>query len=503
MKKALLSVLALFLTVSFLFANVEKNENGITTGEGTPGPVIPQKSTEIFKEIFSGAVWPPAGWTVQNTHPTVNWGRVTTISISGTPPTVINPVEGTHFARCHWSDQAGTTQDEKLITPSINLTNLQSATLSFSFNGSYHWSVAPNNNCDLFVKASVGGGPWVQLWTETDHPQYTSTAVNWQWLTTTINLASLLGQANVRFMFQYVGFDGAHFGIDVVRILGTATPTNHQVTFSVVGGNGTLAATVDAAPITSPATVAQGKNVVFTATPAANFRVKEWKLNSAVVAGNTTNTFTLTNLQAAATVTVEFEAIPPPLPKVTFNVNMTPLATFNPASDKVYISGSFPAPNGWNEPGSNANLELTRVGTTMVWTKTLDLPAGTYGYKFFRNAGWNGGEWTGDPNRPLIVGTTDRTINAIWGDITNSVPLVDTPEFNVFPNPTYGDLKVSGQTTIQSVRVLNMIGQQVIGLNNLDSEIVIVPTANLRAGYYIVSVTDINGNTVNNRFMKR
>ncbi len=81
----------------------------------------------------------------------------------------------------------------------------------------------------------------------------------------------------------------------------------YTVTFSVVGANGTLAATVDAAAITSPAAVEAGKNVIFTATPAANYVVKEWKLNGTVVPGNTTNTYTLTSLTAAATVTVEFK----------------------------------------------------------------------------------------------------------------------------------------------------------------------------------------------------
>jgi hypothetical protein len=80
------------------------------------------------------------------------------------------------------------------------------------------------------------------------------------------------------------------------------------VNFSVVNANGTLAATVDAAAIASPALVKIGKDVVFTATPAANYTVKEWKLNDAVVAGNATNTYTLSGLSANATVTVEFRS---------------------------------------------------------------------------------------------------------------------------------------------------------------------------------------------------
>ncbi len=87
----------------------------------------------------------------------------------------------------------------------------------------------------------------------------------------------------------------------------TVAIQTYTVTFNVVGTNGALTATVDAAAITSPATVNAGKNVVFTATPVANYSVKEWKLDGTIVSGNTSNTYTLNNLAASSTVTVEFK----------------------------------------------------------------------------------------------------------------------------------------------------------------------------------------------------
>lgn len=86
---------------------------------------------------------------------------------------------------------------------------------------------------------------------------------------------------------------------------GSAT-TTYPVNFSVIGANGTLTATVDGTPITTGTSVESGKDVVFTATPASTYIVKEWINNSTVVSGNTTNNYTLTNLTAAATVSVEF-----------------------------------------------------------------------------------------------------------------------------------------------------------------------------------------------------
>ena len=83
------------------------------------------------------------------------------------------------------------------------------------------------------------------------------------------------------------------------------------VAFNVVNGNGSLAAKVGEKALTSGAKVLKGKDVQFTATPKDGYQVKEWKLNGAVVANNTSNSYKLANLEAAATVTVEFEKIIP------------------------------------------------------------------------------------------------------------------------------------------------------------------------------------------------
>ena len=92
---------------------------------------------------------------------------------------------------------------------------------------------------------------------------------------------------------------------------GGETPTpKHAVHFGVEGGNGTLKAKVGGTEIGSGAEVEQGKTVTFTAVPDTNYKVKEWKLDGAVVAGNTTTTHTFT-VTKAADVKVSFEALPP------------------------------------------------------------------------------------------------------------------------------------------------------------------------------------------------
>lgn len=60
---------------------------------------------------------------------------------------------------------------------------------------------------------------------------------------------------------------------------GAVTPTEYTVTFSVDGGNGSMSATVDGTGISSDAVIEKGKTVLFTAKPAAGYKVAGWTVN--------------------------------------------------------------------------------------------------------------------------------------------------------------------------------------------------------------------------------
>ena len=90
---------------------------------------------------------------------------------------------------------------------------------------------------------------------------------------------------------------------------GGGTPVSkYAVTFGVEGTGGTLKAKADGVTETetSPITVQKGKTVTFTATAAAGYGVKEWKVDGTVT-GNTSNTYTH-NVTEAVTVKVSFLA---------------------------------------------------------------------------------------------------------------------------------------------------------------------------------------------------
>jgi hypothetical protein len=103
---------------------------------------------------------------------------------------------------------------------------------------------------------------------------------------------------------------------------------------------------------------------------------------------------------------------------VTLNVDMSTAAGFTPGTDLVYVAGNFPGAV-WNEPGTNPALQLNQVGSSLIYTLTVALPYGSYEYKYFKNAGWGGGEWAGGSNRSVTVATATHTVNDTWGGFIN------------------------------------------------------------------------------------
>ncbi|MFP4471524.1 MAG: hypothetical protein ACLFPE_12615, partial [Bacteroidales bacterium] len=123
---------------------------------------------------------------------------------------------------------------------------------------------------------------------------------------------------------------------------------------------------------------------------------------------------------------------------VTMNVDMTDFEGFDPATHSVYIAGNI---FDWDEPGTNEDLKLTQVEETLVYTITATLDsAQSVQYKYFSDAvdiGWDGGEWTGDPNRTVYI-TGETTINDTWGvtplSVTFSVDVSNS--FDEVPDTT-------------------------------------------------------------------
>ena len=156
----------------------------------------------------------------------------------------------------------------------------------------------------------------------------------------------------------------------------TVTPA-YAVTFSVVGGNGLLGAQVDAVTIVSGAMVLAGKSVVFTATPDAGYRVREWTLDGSTLSGVTTNGYTLTAVTAAHTVTVEFERDPSTFvpPQITGPTAMSLTTGYASTSTTAYTVTGDPAPTVTKTSGNPA---ITWNNATRCLDIASGLTAGVY-----------------------------------------------------------------------------------------------------------------------------
>lgn len=106
----------------------------------------------------------------------------------------------------------------------------------------------------------------------------------------------------------------------------------YTVTFNA-GENGALTASVDGKAVVTGSILEKGKDVLFTASPAENYRVKEWTVDGKTVSGNKTTALTVSSVQASKVITVAFEKIPA---SIAFPVNrQTIVDALNKATDKL------------------------------------------------------------------------------------------------------------------------------------------------------------------------
>jgi len=199
------------------------------------------------------------------------------------------------------------------------------------------------------------------------------------------------------------------------------------------------------------ATIDAAKKVI-TATPDAALKINQVYYGAIVPVEDTAGNATA---MAAMTFTTISKY------SVTFNVDMSLVNGFDPSTDSVFVAGS-PFGN-WAGPGTNPDFKMTDPDGNMVYSLTvgLDIPVGDIAYKFFLNAGWDGGEWVGDPNRTATI-TGDTTINAVFGNtgqpIVLAVPFTQNFDYVTASAP----ILLAGWTNanVATGGVINWIGKE-------------------------------------------
>lgn len=99
--------------------------------------------------------------------------------------------------------------------------------------------------------------------------------------------------------------------------------------------------------------------------------------------------------------------------EITFNLDLSYVEDyFDSEVDDFFITGSMIE---WTEPGTLPEQQLLeQVEGSMIFTRTFELMPGEYAYKYFLNAGWDGGEWQGGDDRIIEVADEDIVVNDSW-----------------------------------------------------------------------------------------
>ena len=255
--------------------------------------------------------------------------------------------------------------------------------------------------------------------------------------------------------------------------------TTYAVNFSVIGTNGTIAATADGNAIATGDLVVEGKKVEFNAQPATGYRVKEWNNNGSVVANNTSNTLVIANLTATATVTVEFEQIP----VTTYAVNFSVVGT----------NGTITATVDGNAITTGA---LVAAGKSVIFTAT---PAANYKVK----------EWK---NGTVVEGNTTNsyTISGLASEVNVTVEFMSTTgieeaeEANVqaYPNPFQSSIFIKNATEITRVEILGLGGQTLKSLVFEQCSELTINTDDLMGGVYFIRLVDTMGKVTTKKMIK-
>jgi len=250
----------------------------------------------------------------------------------------------------------------------------------------------------------------------------------------------------------------------------------YSVHFNVPNGNGSLTATIGETPINTGDTISKDNIIEFTAVPNEGYKVKEWKLNGAIIPDNTSNNYTIL-LNNNVTVTVEFM-------KLSFPVNYNVLNG----------NGLLTATVGDVPVESDVEIEL---GTTVDFTATPD-------------EGYEVKEWK--LNHEVVADNTTHSFSfTVSGNDTITVEFKEVTGIEasnlstveLYPNPITNELIIKNAEQVKKVLILNTLGQIVkeemlSGQNNA-----VISTQSLPSGIFFVTLKNAEGYEVTKKIVKK
>jgi len=193
---------------------------------------------------------------------------------------------------------------------------------------------------------------------------------------------------------------------------------------------------------------------------------------------------------------IEVEVVLPliPLYQVTFNVNMNQADDFTPGETDVYITGGFPQWE-WAAPGTFDEQQMDPTDNIYIFTKMLELPAGTYEYKYFDGPSFDNGEWPGGDNRIVVV-EDDMVVDDYFGTTDpNNVHETEGGVFSIFPNPARDIVNISSDSQIKEISIYNL-GGQLVHSAAVNANTATLNLNDFNPGLYLIRITGDDSHSV-------
>ncbi|MDY0200242.1 MAG: T9SS type A sorting domain-containing protein, partial [Tenuifilaceae bacterium] len=290
------------------------------------------------------------------------------------------------------------------------------------------------------------------------------------------------------------------------------------------------------------------KAVEFTATPLEGYRVKRWTNNGTTVAGNTTNSYTVSGIQQNTSVTVEFEEIPPVVYTLTLVVSpanagtvtgegeyeaaeqvtitaspaegfvftgwtgnvaepMDATTTFTmPAEDATITANfepeqpetftvTFTVKSNTQEPIEDAEISVDSevITTNSNGEASTSLANGNYTYSVTAT-GFE--EHSGN----FSISGENKNIPITLVAVGNNVELLSDVE--IYPNPFDQKIVIKGIVGVQHIAITNVAGQLIKNIKIANQTEITIGTGNISAGTYIVTLYFTNGDIQNRKIVK-
>ena len=310
----------------------------------------------IFEQDFEGEEFPPAGWSVEGVNGDFTWKQYKYVYLNGTQNAYISADYTT-----------GAAQDERLVTPAVDLTGTTQTQLDFAY--AYPYYGMKGGEFTFTLEVSLDGSSWTELWNAADTlpsslTDYVVSGV------AQVEIPEEFCAPDVRFAFRYTRPAGDGSGIAAVDDLklsavGAPVAEGHTI-YASAGQGGSIAPS-------GTVIVPENGNQTFRIVPETGYEIADVLVDGQSVGA--VDQYTFSNVTQGHTISATFRAT---ASGILF------------AQD--FEDGSFPS-RGWQVKSSNESYtwyggNFTQLNATKVARIDCDLyESGDWGKQEFSPAG--------------------------------------------------------------------------------------------------------------------